>query len=94
MPVGERPVEPAPGEVSPEPAFGGRPGRDRRGDVSERALRGLVTTRGTQVSWSAATRARSMAPPSDADLAAAEEELVIIRRNYTPTEPLRNPRPR
>ncbi len=75
----------------PTPAPHGGP-RDRRIDNTERALRGLVTTRGTQVSWSAATRAREVAAPSAADLARAAEEVVIVRRNYTPPEPLRTSR--
>jgi hypothetical protein len=83
-PASPMPVESGP----PAPA----PSRDRRADASERALRGLVTTRGTQVGWSAATRARSVAAPTEADLAEAAAELVIVRRNYTPTEPLRNSR--
>ena len=69
-----------------------RPVRDRRAEASERALRGLVTTRGTQVSWSAATRARVYAAPSADDMAAAEAEVVVVRRNYTPAEPLRTAR--
>ncbi|AZI58297.1 hypothetical protein EH165_09260 [Nakamurella antarctica] len=62
--------------------------RDRRAEIAERALRGLVTTRGTQVTWSAALRARSLAQPSAADIAEAETDLVIVRRNYTPAQPL------
>lgn len=65
-----------------------RSARDRRNEMSERALRGLVTTRGTQVSWSAALRARDVASPTAADMAEAERDLVIVRRNYTPPEPL------
>lgn len=65
-----------------------RTARDRRNELAERALRGLVTTRGTQVSWSAALRARDVASPTDADMAEAERDLVIVRRNYTPPEPL------
>ncbi len=67
-------------------------GRDRRVDHAERALRGLVTTRGTQVPWAAATRAREVGRPTADDLARAEEEVVVVRRNYTPPEPLRNGR--
>jgi hypothetical protein len=78
-----------PGGEPPPPSP--RP-RDRRVDTAERALRGLVTTRGTQISWSAATRARVYAEPTPADLAAAEEEIVLVRRNYTPSEPLRSGR--
>jgi hypothetical protein len=95
MPVrADRPADP-----SAAPPTAGGP-KDRRVDHAERALRGLVTTHGTQVSWSAATRAREVAMPSAADLAAAAAEVVIVRRNYTPPQPLRTartgdgPRPR
>lgn len=96
MPVGP-PAEPAPAPPATAPAQGSR---DRRVDHTERTLRGLVTTRGTQVPWAAATRAREVAMPSAADMALAEEEVVVVRRNYTPPEPFRNgragdtPRPR
>jgi hypothetical protein len=44
----------------------------------------LVTTRSTQVSPTAAMRAREVALPSAEDLAAVEAELVIVRRHYVP----------
>lgn len=102
MPVGQTPdaaTTPPPAAVSsnPPPHHGSR---DRRVDHTERALRGLVTTRGTQVSWSAATRARDVAMPTAVDLAQAADEVVIVQRNYTPPEPLASgrsgdaPRPR
>ncbi len=65
-----------------------RTARDRRNELAERALRGLVTTRGTQVSWSAALRAREVSSPTAQDMAEAASDLVIVRRNYTPPEPL------
>ena len=43
-----------------------------------------MTTRSTQVSVTAALRAREVALPSAADLAAAEESLVMVRRHYVP----------
>jgi hypothetical protein len=43
-----------------------------------------VTTRATQVSPTAALRAREVALPSVAELAAAEADLVIVRRHYVP----------
>lgn len=102
MPVGHAPdPAPAPPPSAPPPTPPAHTGgRDRRVDHTERALRGLVTTRGTQVSWSAATRAREVATPTAADLAQAAEEVVVVHRNYTPPEPLRagraadTPRPR
>lgn len=55
---------------------------------TERGLRGLVGSGSSQVSTRAALRARDAARPTDADLAAAEERLVIIRRNWVPREDL------
>ena len=62
----------------------GRRTRSSREEAAERSLRSLVTTRSTQVSPTAALRAREVALPTDADLAAAEQELVIVRRHYVP----------
>ena len=47
-------------------------------------MRSLVTTRGTQVSPTAAMRAREVALPDDADLADAERDVVLVRRHYVP----------
>lgn len=58
--------------------------RTPREDQSERSLRALVTTRSTQVSPTAALRAREVAMPSADDLAVAEAELVVVRRHYVP----------
>lgn len=43
-----------------------------------------MTTRSTQVPSTAAMRAREVAVPDAEDLAAAEAELVIVRRHYVP----------
>ncbi|MEH1129955.1 hypothetical protein [Micromonospora sp. CPCC 206061] len=51
---------------------------------AERGLRGLVGSGSSQVGTSAAMRARDAARPTDADLAEAEERLVIVRRNWVP----------
>ncbi len=59
--------------------------------ATERGLRGLVGGGASQVSVAAALRARDAARPTDADLAAAEEDLVIVRRGWVPREEL--PRP-
>ena len=63
---------------------------DRRRPESsmERALRALVSTRSTQLTPTVAMRAREVATPSAADLAAAEQELQIVRRHYIPPAPL------
>jgi hypothetical protein len=54
----------------------------------ERGLRGLVGSGSSQVSVAAALRARDAARPTDGDLAAAEAELMIIRRGWVPREEL------
>ncbi|WP_433090354.1 hypothetical protein ACQP1P_42415 [Dactylosporangium sp. CA-052675] len=59
--------------------------------VSERGLRGLVGGGASQVSVSAALRARDAARPTEADLAAAERDLQIIRRGWVPREDLTRP---
>jgi hypothetical protein len=55
---------------------------------AERGLRGLVGSGSSQVGTGAAMRARDAARPSDADLAAAEQDLVIVRRNWVPRDDL------
>ncbi|MGH3730282.1 MAG: hypothetical protein ACRDTU_16250 [Micromonosporaceae bacterium] len=55
----------------------------------ERGLRGLVGSGTSQVGVSSATRARDAARPTPADLARAEQDLVIVRRNWVPREPFR-----
>jgi hypothetical protein len=63
-------------DVDPDPA-----GEDRE---TERGLRGLVGGGSSQVSVTAALRARDAARPTDTDLAASETGLMIIRRGWTP----------
>lgn len=53
---------------------------------NERGLRGLVGAGPSQVGVSAAMRARDAARPTADDLAAAEAELNIVRRYWTPRE--------
>jgi hypothetical protein len=61
---------------------------------TERGLRGLVGGGSSQVSVTAALRARDAARPRDADLAAAETDLVIIRRGWVPRDDLPRGGPR
>lgn len=70
-------------EVVPaaRPAPPARPAGD---DVDDRGLRGLVGSGSTQVGVGAAARARDAARPTAADIAAAEADLVIVRRNWVP----------
>ncbi|MEU1969616.1 hypothetical protein ABZ541_26505 [Micromonospora sediminicola] len=57
-------------------------------DEGERGLRGLVGSGSSQVSVTAAMRARDAARPTDDDLAEAEERMVLVRRNWVPREEL------
>jgi hypothetical protein len=63
---------------------GKRPGR--RADAAERGLRGIVGSGPSQVGVVGAMRARDAARPTADDLAAAERELVIVRRHYVPPD--------
>ncbi|HEU5107792.1 MAG TPA: hypothetical protein VFT95_04375 [Micromonosporaceae bacterium] len=78
---------PSPGQSSPGQSSPGRPPQadDRE---AERGLRGLVGSGASQVGPRVAMRARDASRPSDADLAAAERDLVIIRRHWVPREEL------
>jgi hypothetical protein len=51
---------------------------------TERGLRGLVGGGSSQVGIGAAMRARDATRPTDEHLAASEEDLIIIRRGWTP----------
>jgi hypothetical protein len=55
---------------------------------SERGLRGLVGGGSSQVSVTAAMRARDAARPTEEDIAAAETNLVIVRRGWVPRDDL------
>jgi hypothetical protein len=87
----DEPGNDGPGWTGDDPAGQGRLADDAQ---TERGLRGLVGGGSSQVSVGAALRARDATRPTGADLAAAEAELVIIRRGWVPREdlPPRNPR--
>jgi hypothetical protein len=53
---------------------------------AERGLRGLVGGGSSQVSPTAALRARDASRPRPQDLARAEADLAIVRRNWAPRE--------
>ncbi|WP_262287464.1 hypothetical protein [Micromonospora sp. MA102] len=72
-------------ELESEPR-GRRPGP--AGEEGERGLRGLVGSGSSQVSVTAALRARDAARPTEEDLAEAEARVVIVRRNWVPREEL------
>jgi hypothetical protein len=68
------------------PTSGAGAGCDDR--EAERGLRGLVGSGSSQVSVGAALRARDAARPTEAQLADAEQDLTIVRRNWSPREDL------
>ncbi len=61
---------------------------------AERGLRGLVGSGASQVGTGAAMRARDAARVTDADLAAAEANLLIVRRGWVPRDDLPRSGPR
>ena len=77
---------PANGSAGNRPTSGAGAGSEDR--ETERGLRGLVGSGSSQVSVGAALRARDATRPTDAQLAEAEERLVIVRRNWAPREDL------
>jgi hypothetical protein len=60
------------------------PKRTPRDGATERGLRDLVGAGRSQVGVSGALRARDVNRPTEQDLAEAEAELVIVRRNWKP----------
>jgi hypothetical protein len=68
------------------PTSGAGVGGDDR--EAERGLRGLVGSGSSQVSVGAALRARDAARPTEAQLADAEQNVTIVRRNWSPREDL------
>jgi hypothetical protein len=53
---------------------------------AERGLRGLIGAGPSQVSLSAAMRARDASRPTDEDLSRADRDTELVRRHYVPTE--------
>jgi hypothetical protein len=88
------PTAAAPGSVPAEPAAKAEPGRAERAPRRrppreggpERGLRDLVGAGHSQLGVSGALRGRDVNRPSEDDLAAAEREVVIVRRNWQPDE--------
>jgi hypothetical protein len=62
--------------------------RARTAEDADKVLRGLVGAGPSQLRLDAAMRARDASRPTGDDLAEAEETLVIVRRQYVPTETL------
>jgi hypothetical protein len=77
---------PAAAASTPTSAEGAAPPRRRRPQSAERGLRDLVGAGHSQLGVSGALRARDVSRPTDEDLAAADQELVIVRRNWRPAD--------
>jgi hypothetical protein len=73
-------------EAAPESAAPAKPVSKAERDA-ERGLRGLVGSGPSQVGVDGALRARDASRPTEEDIAAAEQDLVIVRRHYIPTDP-------
>jgi hypothetical protein len=71
--------------AAPPPARA-TPPRRRRAQPAEGGLRDLIGAGRSQVGVSGALRARDVNRPTDSDLAAAEQEVVIVRRNWRPAD--------
>ena len=84
--AGESERRPPRGGSQRRPTSGAGAGADER--ESERGLRGLVGSGSSQVSVGAALRARDASRPTEEDLAEADRELTIVRRNWLPREDL------
>jgi hypothetical protein len=82
------PAAPPAGPAAPPPASGPAPAAAGEEREAERGLRGLVGSGSSQVGVGAALRARDAARPTDAHLADADQNLVIVRRNWVPREEL------
>lgn len=82
------PAHDATAAASGSPATPGTTGRQRRPREggSERGLRDLVGAGRSQLGVSGALRARDVNRPTEADLAEAERDVVIVRRHWKPAD--------
>jgi hypothetical protein len=58
----------------------------RKGRPADGGLRDIVGAGHSQVGVSGALRARDVNRPTEADLAEAERDVVIVRRHWTPDD--------
>jgi len=75
--------------MSPTKSIPGSLPSSRRGSGprdNDRAWRDLVGSSPSQIGVSGSMRARDVARPTEQDLAAAESELAIVRRQWHPPE--------
>ncbi len=91
-PVAEPPPIPEPSPIPEPPTAAPRPTeethrtpRRQRTDPVERGLRDLVGAGPSQLGVSRALRGRDVNRPSAEDLAAAEQEVVVVRRHWKPS---------
>ncbi|MEO6886702.1 MAG: hypothetical protein ABI232_10525 [Jatrophihabitantaceae bacterium] len=71
-------------QVTPSRETGKQPGSKQSRERGERGLHDLVGCGPSQVGVQGALRARDVNRPTDEDLAAAERDVVIVRRNWKP----------
>ena len=87
-PVGETATanRPEPPSAKPRKKPAARSAEGQSGRDTDRGWRDLLGNTPSQVGVSGAMRARDVARPSPAELRAAEQELVIVRRQWKPPE--------
>jgi len=74
-------------EPQPQPQSASQRSKPRpkaRGESADRGLRGLVGAGPSQLGVSGALRGRDVNRPSEQDLAEAERDVVLVRRNWKP----------
>jgi hypothetical protein len=76
-----------PAEPTAPPDSGAPRSRSRQSDPMERVWRDLTGAGPSRVGVDGALRARDVNRPTSEDLAAAERDVVIVRRNWTPPAP-------
>jgi hypothetical protein len=74
-----------PTESTPPTAKPARKRRPARETGTDRGLRDLVGAGRSQLGVGGALRARDVNRPTEQDLAAAEQDVAIVRRNWKPT---------
>ena len=82
----DQPTGPAPTKARKGSAKTGQGRRRDRGagDTHDRGLRDLIGGGPSQLGVSRAARGRDVNRPTDDDIATAEADLVIVRRNWRP----------
>ena len=70
----------------PKRARAARDGRAAGSTATERGLRDLIGGGPSQLGVEGALRGRDLNRPTEQDLARAEEQLVIVRRNWKPLD--------